>query len=184
MADLRAAFDDYWEHVTPGDRARAEFVIGHPADPETFLQSGDWHLASVPWSHVMIARGAKEAGDWRIRAARTGTYRFEVRRWPVEVTAPIRGVPVIENTVDAWDARGPKTTMIYAGEKPPFTALPVAFVRLKVGAFHETRPVGEDDVVVSFDVRLDKTNCDLKAEFLDAQRRVIAGGYYVYCRRK
>ena len=61
---LRAAFDDYWKRVTPDDRGRVRFVIGHPDDPETFLQSGDWYLPSVPWNHAQISGGARQAGSW------------------------------------------------------------------------------------------------------------------------
>ena len=116
-------------------------------------------------------------------ADREGVYRFEVRRWPVEVAAPITGVPKIESTVDAWDAGGGKAAMIYGGEKISFVALPVAFVRLKVGEFEEVKAVGERDKAIAFEVPLEKKDYEVKAEFLDAGKKLISGGYYVYCRK-
>jgi len=184
VARLKAAFDDYWKRVSPDDRGRVRFVVGHPDDPETFLQPADWYLPSVPWNHAQISHGAKQAGTWCIAADREGVYRFEVRRWPVEVAAPITGVPKIEGKVDAWDAGGGKAAMIYGGEKTSFVALPVAFVRLKVGEFEEVKAVGEGDKSIAFEVPLEKKDYEVKAEFLDAGKKLISGGYYVYCRRR
>jgi hypothetical protein len=112
VAEIRAGFDDYWASVSPGDRDRAEFIVGDDRDPETFLHASDWYLPQVPWNHGQVAAGPPAAGDWRIRAARPGTYRFEVRRWPREADAPLAGVPAVKKAIDAWDAGGPKPDLI------------------------------------------------------------------------
>ena len=183
VARIRKAADEYWARVSPGDRERVMFIAGHPDDPETYLHPADWYLPMVPWSHGMVAPGPESAGTWWISTAQPGTYRFEVRRWPREAAAPITGVPKFDDPVDAWDAGGGKNTLIYDWGRTKFAALPVAQVRLRVGTTVELRPVAKGDEMVSFDLRLDQADYEVKSELLDADRKVLGGGYYVYCRR-
>jgi arylsulfatase A-like enzyme len=184
VAAIRKDFEAYWATVTPGDRDRAEVIVGDERDPETFLHPSDWHLPSPPWHHATVAAGPKAVGDWRIRAARSGRYRFEVRRWPREAGAPLAGAPEIGKTVDAWDAGGPKADLIYGHAKTAFTRLPVAAVRLTVGETSQTLPAPRGSQEVSFDVDLEPCHsCRVRAEFLDDAGNAIAGGYYVYGRR-
>ena len=180
---LKRDFDAYWKRVTPNDRERVKFIVGHPNDPETFLQPMDWYLPRPPWNHQHVSQGAQQCGEWWIAAAESGTYRFEARRWPSEVNAPIAGVPTLEKTVDAWDAAGGKRTLIYGVTGAPFKALPVAFVRLAVGDNEGIQAVDPGDTKIVFDIPLEKKDYEVRAELLDAQKKVIAGAYYVYCRK-
>jgi len=120
VATIRRDFEVYWTKVTPGDRDRAEFIVGDDRDPETFLSGSDWYLPSPPWNHGTVAGGPSVAGDWRIRAARAGTYRFEVRRWPREAEAELADAPKIHKTVDSWGAQGPKPDLLYGGTQTKF----------------------------------------------------------------
>jgi arylsulfatase A-like enzyme len=181
---LKKAFDAYWRRVTPNDRDRAKFIVGHPSDPETYLQSGDWYLSYVPWNHQHASSGVARCGTWLIAAATEGAYEFEVRRWAKEVDAPISGVPKLKKTVDAWSAHGSKPYLIYAGEKSPFKALPVASIRLTVGKYKSVKKVKPADTKITFTVPLDSSDHEVRAEMLDAQQKLIAGAYYVYCRKK
>jgi arylsulfatase A-like enzyme len=185
VAKIRKEFEAYWAHVTPGDRDRVAAIVGDDRDPETFLHASDWYLPMPPWNHAAVAAGPAAAGDWRIRAARDGIYRFEVRRWPREADAPLAGVPEIHKTVDAWDPGGPKPDLIYGNTKTRFATLPVAAVRLTVGESDRTLPVPKDAREVSFNVELEKDRVlPVKAELLDSAGKVLAGGYYVYCRKQ
>ncbi|MHC4993487.1 MAG: arylsulfatase [Planctomycetota bacterium] len=183
VARLREAFEGYWKRVTPGDRDRVRPVVGRPEDPEVYLHASDWYLPSVPWSHRATSSGAPQNGAWLIKTASAGRYRFEVRRWPKEVDAPIAGVPKLNKQVDAWDASGSKPYLIYTGEQNPFKALPVASIRLTVGDWTAEREVGADVGRVVFDVPLDRAGYEVQAEMLDGRGQVIAGAYYVYCRK-
>ena len=130
-----------------------------------------------------VAGGPPAAGDWRIRAARSGTYRFEVRRWPREADAELAGVPAIHKTVDSWDAHGPKPDLLYGDATSKFKQLPVASVRLTVGDKTQTLPAATGAKEVLFDLELvTGRSYTVKAELLDHSGAVIAGGYYVYCR--
>lgn len=184
VASIRRDFESYWAKVSPGDRDCAEFIVGDDRDPETFLHASDWYLPNPPWNHASVAGGPSQAGDWRIRAARSGTYRFEVRRWPREADAELANVPTIHKTVDSWDASGPKPDLLYGDTHTKFKKLPVAAVRLMVGEKTQTLPAATGAKEVSFDLELETDRSyPVKAELLDGSGEVIAGGYYVYCRR-
>lgn len=178
---IRKDFEAYWQKVTRGDRDRVEIIVGDERDPETFLHSSDWHLPNVPWNHAQVAAGSPAAGDWKIRAARSGTYRFEVRRWPREADAPLDGVPKINKTVDAWDAEGAKPDLIYGNEKTRFKKLPVASIRLTVGEQTQTLAAtpGQKEGLFKFVLEKDES-LPVKAELIDSSGKTLAGGYYVY----
>lgn len=183
VARIREGFEAYWTKVSPGDRDRAVAIVGDERDPETFLHPSDWYLANPPWHHAAVAAGPPVVGDWMIRAARPGTYRFEVRRWPREADAPLDGVPAIGKTADAWDAAGRKPGLLYGFPNARFRALPVAAVRLTVDGKSRTRSAAVGTREVSFDLELEPSGAhEVKAELLDAAGATIAGGYYVYVR--
>jgi hypothetical protein len=185
VADLRKDFETYWTKVSPGDRDRAEFIVGDDRDPETFLHASDWYLPNPPWNHGLVAGGPSMAGDWHIRAARAGTYRFEVRRWPREAEAELAGQPDIHKPVDSWEAKGPKPDLLYGGQRTIFKQLPVAKVRLTVGGETQTLAAVAGVQGVAFDLTLEADRSyPVKAELLDGSGKVLAGGYYVYCRRE
>lgn len=179
---LRGEFDSYWSRVTPGDRDRVAFIVGDERDPETLLSSSDWYLPDPPWNHAAVASGSAPVGDWRIRAAHAGQYRFEVRRWPREADAEIAGLPSFSKAVDAWDSKGPKPDLLYGNGRTNFRKLEVSSVRLTVGDKARILPVPNGARLVSFELELSPdVSYPVKAEFLDDSGEVIAGGCYVYC---
>ena len=186
VATIRQEFESYWAKVTPGDRDRAEFIVGDDRDPETFLSASDWYLPkNPPWNHVEVAGGHPASGDWMIRAATTRMYHFEVRRWPREADAELAGLPEIHKTLDAWDSHGPKPGLIYGNTKTQFKMLPVAAVRLTVDGKPQTLPAASGAKEVSFDIKLTTDRCySVQAELLDSSGQLIAGGYYVYSRKR
>ncbi|MCP4782101.1 MAG: arylsulfatase [Fuerstiella sp.] len=181
---LNRSFDTYWQHVSPGDRDRVVFVVGHEKDSETYLQSMDWYAERVPWNHAATSRGVPLSGSWRIKAAKVGTYRFELRRWPKEVDAPITGIPQIAKTIDAWDSSGGKATLLYTpNTSTPFKVMPVAAVRLEVGDKQWVKPVDGQETHIAFDIPLNEKEYEVTAELLDSDHELLAGAYYIYCHR-
>ncbi len=186
VAAICQEFESYWTKVTPGDRDRVEFIVGDNRQTETFLSSSDWYIAAPPWNHAEIADGIIASGDWIIRAASAGTYRFEVRRWPREADAELAGVPAIHKTEDSWAFHGPNHDLLYGNARgTSFKKLPVASVRLTVGEKTQTLAAAAGAKEGSFDFQLTTDRSfPVKAELLDPSGKVITGGYYVYCRKK
>ena len=175
---IRKAHTKYWKKVTPNDREIPRPIVGNAASNEIFLTSSEWYLPDVPWNHAQIAKGSPLSGSWKIYVASEGTYLFEVRRWPREANATIKGIPSFKNKiVDAWQPNGPVTKLLYGDE---INALPIDAVKLEVGNYSEMKQVGNEDNFITFNIKLKKGNNTVKGEFLDNEKNVIAGAYYVY----
>jgi hypothetical protein len=102
---------------------------------------------------------------------------------PREADAPIGGVPTFAKTIDAWDASGGKSGLIYNGGKSEVVSWPASLARLRVGETEMVQPVTPNATAVSFRVPLARAEYEVKTELLDANKQVLAAGYYVYCRR-
>ena len=176
---LRRDFDAYWKRVSPGDRDYPRPVIGTAHDIETFLHSSEWR-DGTQWNHAQVAAGGQGDGIWYVKINTAATYRFEIRRWPREADAPIRGVPQFRKTVDAWDTKGGKDKLIYGNK---MTALPVDAIRLRIDSFSETKPVKTTARCVLFDVPIKPGETEVNATMLDGEGNEISGAYYVYVRK-
>lgn len=175
--NIQQAHIKYWARVTPGDRDKPRFIVGHKNDPEIFLTSSDWYLTDGPWNHAQVAAGNPEAGTWDITIAQKGIYRFEVRRWPREANTTIQSIPTFTKKVDAYDLNGEVDKLIY-GKK--MKVLPVHTITLKVGDYSETKTVNAQDTSLNFEVKLKKGNTTVESLMFDKQNKLIAGTYYVY----
>jgi arylsulfatase A-like enzyme len=181
--ELSKAYDAYWTKVSPGDRDPTRPIIGTSHDPETFLSSEDWYSDNTPpWNHAQAALGKKGNGLWHARVSRAGTYHIEARRWPREARAPMRGVPQLNKTVDAWVGAKPIEGLLYGNR---FKALPVAAVEIRVnGVVVATRSVSATDESARFELPLAAGDASLQVVMLNANQKLISGAYYVYIRRK
>ena len=61
--------------------------------------------------------------------------------------------------------------------------MPVAAVRLEVGDKQWVKPVHGQETHVTFDIPLNEKEYEVTAELLDSDHQVLAGAYYIYCRR-
>ena len=156
-ARLRRAYDAWWDDLAGGFDRPAEIVVGDDRQDPTELTCFEWH-SSRQWLQSAISRGFDGNGYWAIRVARPGRYEITLRRWPVEVDAPI-------------------TASVGGGR-----AIAADEARLRVGAFDERRPVTREARTVVFTASLPASSTRLETWFTaaDGQSR---GAYYVTVRR-
>ena len=180
---LKVAYEDYWREVTPGDREFARPVIGTGHQAEIVLTGeemrpiGDRDVCA--WNQAHVAAGMAAFGYAEIEVARAGDYRFELRRWPREIEAPMAGVPSWTKPVDAWLHDKPISAMLY-GDK--FRGLPVKRVQLKVGDQIHEADVAASDLSKVFTLPLPAGPVRLETVMLDGQGMPLAEAYYVYIR--
>lgn len=180
VQSLKADYEQYWQHVSPGDREVARPIIGTPHETETLLHASDMYIHNVAWNHAKVAAGPKTVGPYAVRIAEAGTYRIEVRRWPREAAAPMAGIPVFRKTADAWQYDKPIQGLIYGGK---MKALPVKSVHLQIGGLNETKAVADGDTSTVFTVPLKKGETNLQADLLDGNNDILTSAYYVYVRK-
>ena len=101
-------------------------------------------------------RGFEGNGYWAVRVAQTGNYEITLRRWPIEVDAPITA---------AVDGRG---------------AIAAETARLRVGEYDEQKQiaVGEREVVFHARLPAGSTRLETWLRAGDSSR----GAYYVRVR--
>ena len=95
VARLRAAYDRWWDEVGGADPYEGkETIIGsHKENPCKLTDHDIDHL----WNQDQVLEGCPTKGHWDLIAECDGAYEFELRRYPVEANAPIRGtIPVPE----------------------------------------------------------------------------------------
>lgn len=90
VEQLTAAYDRWWESLTPrfGEYVRIE--LGSDAENPTTLTCHDWHAPQpqVPWAHAFVARDPQANGFWAVDVPQDGRYEFTLRRRPAGVEAP------------------------------------------------------------------------------------------------
>lgn len=158
LAQLQQSYNDWWDSISERFDEYCEIIIGSDEQNPTRLMSHDWH-EQAEHSQGGVANGNEKNGFWAVEIDRAGTYEFELRRWPVEVNAPI-------------------TAAI-----PDGTAIAADNARLKIANIDESKPVTASDVGITFQVQLSPQKTTLQTWFTDSQSGQSRGAYYVYAKR-
>ena len=168
-AKMRAHYDQWWAGIAPRVNEYSAIIVGAKAENPSLLSPSDWEDSFLDQG-AQIRKGMKRNGAWNIVVDRSGTYQIELRRWAVEVNAPlVAGLPPQKHT---------------DGEFPAGVALPIAKVRLKVARFDKSKNVGPTDTAEVFEVKLKSGRTQLQTWCYDAEDKEICGAYYVYVSRK
>ena len=155
---LRKAYEDWWADVSVRFDEYCEIIIGSDKQNPTRLMSHDWHTPKVPWNQGHVRNGMQANGFWAVEIGRSGMYQFELRRWPIEVDAPINEAI------------------------PDGKAIAVTKARLKVANVDETRPVPAEAKAATFRIKLEAGKTRLQTWFMDDEG-TSRGAYYVYAKR-
>ncbi len=183
VKQLQDAYEEYWANVSAGQETwQGRPILGTPYEEETCLTSESWtptQGTGCPWSQGHVAEGTRAFGRWTVRIARTCMYRIEVRRWPRAVDVPMTDAPSAAKTPDAFLSDQPVLWQLY-GAAP--RALPVATVRLRIGAQVEEAPVAAGDQGKVFRMELSAGATEIEAQLLDGAGVPLCGAYFVCVR--
>ncbi len=89
---LRAAYDAWWDSLTPSFEGFVHIGIGADEENPTQLNPHDWHVEHQRlsiWNHRQVANGRMGNGFWAIDVTQPGTYTFELRRWPAHLDSSL-----------------------------------------------------------------------------------------------
>ncbi|MEC7726846.1 MAG: arylsulfatase [Planctomycetota bacterium] len=103
VAQLRAAYEEWWRSLEPTFDDYVRIDLGGAQDP-THLMSHDWHTEDkgTPWNQSHVRSGYLGNGPWAVHVVTAGRYRVTLRRWPA-VTA--RAMGCVEAAVEVGDAQ-------------------------------------------------------------------------------
>ncbi len=169
VAKLKSDYEQWWNLVSARGNAYARIVIGDAKEPLSTLTAHDWHGgdAEKVWNQRSIRRGPMANGFWAIETARSGRYRFELRRWPRELDLPLNA---------------PFTDSEPNREKTPGVAIPIVKARIQLGGQDRTAAVKPSDVAAVFELRLPAGPFELRT-WLTSPDGTERGAYYVYAQR-
>jgi hypothetical protein len=148
---LREALED---NQRKNDDLQRRYIIGAKQNPVEFTPE-DWIKRGISFWQSGIINGEQGFAPILVKVARAGTYRFELRRWPEETGAPIRG---------ALPTGGKKLDIVRAS--------------LRVQDFNKTIPVGEAMTAAVFEVELQAGPADIAASFSTKDEQQT-GAYYL-----
>ena len=168
VAELRAAYEAWWEDIRPFPPLPAPTVASDVCP--VVLTAHDWHDADgVPWNQGHVLAGMDANGSWVVDVTEPGSYRFELRRWPPESDAPVTGLPTDFTEMDYGSPGG--------GWTASAAALPACTARLRVGETEESSTVSADATAVTFERKLDVGRRRVWTAFETDD--VTRGAYYV-----
>jgi hypothetical protein len=170
LKKMQDHYEHWWAGLAPTLNDFSPISIGSDHENPVTLSAADW--ANVYCDNMQNLRaGLNRNGPWHLLVEKDGTYEIELRRWPCEADAAIAGAVPEFKAVD--------------GGLPAGKALPIAKIRLKLGALDETRPVKPADKGITFTLPLKAgLKTTMQTWCYDADGQELCGAYFAYVRRK
>ncbi len=162
------ALDNWWEDVKDIANTAQRIIIGNDAENPGMLTGCEWWDVFLDQQN-QARLGVHRNSYWHLDVAQTGTYRFELRRWPVESELKLQEACT--------------ETIITDGVLPAGVALPIAGARIHIAQHDERKWCEASDEAVSFELELETGPCELYTWFLNERNESITGAYYVYVER-
>jgi arylsulfatase A-like enzyme len=177
--NLSHKYDSYWEELKVADNPYPRAIIGSEHQDVIGLNSYNWIKgASAPHSYHQrnVLTAVKGVGFWPVEIAQSGTYQFDVRRWPKELDYAMSGA-LPADTISDITVLG-KPVLVGEGK-----AIEVVKVRLQVGDKKLEKEIVESDVSSVFDIKLPAGETRIEAWLVDAEGNE-QNAYYVYASLK
>ena len=179
VADLRAAYDDWWTLVSAQFDRDEPMALGGDDQPVKLTAHDIRNEAcSAVWNQRQVRAGQVTSGFWAVEVKEAGRYQIELRRWPEETDYALAAG--IEGDDSGWYRAGilPKEAPAYEGG----VALALGWAQLTIGGQNLQREVDPHAPSVRFELDLAAGPDRLYASFYDRAERTIAP-YYLYVRK-
>ncbi|PQO28858.1 arylsulfatase [Blastopirellula marina] len=166
---LRSHLDTWWDGVKEDVLTPQRVIVGSDAENPLLLSACEWLDVFVD-QQVQIRRGVRKNGSWHVTVAESGTYAFELRRWPRESGLLL--------------AAGCPETKVTDGTYVKGRALPIHHARLRIDdEAHDIDQPTKDLTAFEFQTELEQGPVEIQATLLDDTKKEICGAYYLYVRR-
>ncbi len=176
VEQMRQDYEVWWEKVSVQFDNEIPISIGTLNEPTTRITAHDWHgdAPDVVWNQGDIRAGKITNSYVELLVETSGTYTFELRRWPEEEGAGLTsGLPDVELpnrlTSHQW----------YSGGR----AIQIKRATIEIAHHRVSQEVtAQDDVAITFTLPLLQGPAHLQTYFEDVDGHVL-GAYYVYVRK-
>ena len=184
VAELRQAYETWWAKVSRQFDEEIPISLGGPNATRLRLNTHDWrnYGCECAWNQSLVRHGLICNGHWEVEVVEAGTYRFVLRRWPVEEDAPVAAglaggnpTPFSQLRIDAENGAPLKERIQWGGG----VALPVRRARIAIAGQEASAKVGLSDDGITFTLTLPAGGTHLETWFELAGGGEL-GAYYVY----
>ena len=184
VAELRQAYETWWAKVSRQFDEEIPISLGGPNATRLRLNTHDWRNdgCECAWNQSLVRHGLICNGHWEVEVVEAGTYRFVLRRWPVEEDAPVAAglaggnpTPFSQLRIDAENGAPLKERIQWGGG----VALPVRRARIAIAGQEASAKVGLSDDGITFTLTLPAGGTHLETWFELAGGGEL-GAYYVY----
>lgn len=172
VAKLRAAYEAWWEDISPAFAQVSRLHLGNPAENPATLTAHDWLTIdgnSPPWNQAHIRRTKDVMGPWAVTVEEAGAYRIALRRWPRESGLSLR------SSVEP----APPVPGLEAYRESPGKGLPIAGATLEIFGKTYSIELSGDPQEAIFEMELPAGDTNLDARFILDSGEII-GAYYAY----
>ena len=171
VEELRQAYEAWWEDISVDFADYCEIIIDPAVEDPFCLHSHDCHTDDPPpWNQEQIRLGKVDNGFWVLDVAEAGSYRFDLRRWPIETALPLNAAVATGEPVPGGDPQ------------PPGVSLHFVKATARAGQVEKSRPVDPSSEAVSFEFDLQPGEFRFQT-WLEDTEGVTRGAYYVYVYR-
>ena len=172
---LRGDYEAWWEDISPAFKRQGRIVLGSSHENPSRLSSHDWLTTQrvVPWNQQSVRAGKSGTGHWAVTVAEAGTYHITMLRWPKET-----GKKITESIAPGAPVEG-----LFAYREEPGVALAITEAVLTIGDVHESKPVTDSDVGITFEVKLEAGETELHCDFKLRDGKKISS-YYAEVEKK
>ncbi|MFB9052700.1 sulfatase-like hydrolase/transferase [Formosa undariae] len=84
VVELKEEYEKWFQLVEERSSEYTRIIIGNKAEPKTTLHAHDFH-GTVIWHQDDVKKGAPGSGFIAVELDKSGTYKFDLRRWPKEI---------------------------------------------------------------------------------------------------
>ena len=175
VLQLQKLYEQYWKEIGNGKSPIQRNVIGSGKIEETWLNCDAWVPEKIDpetWNQSHVNRGVKNFGYWPVTILKSGSYQFEVRRWPKEVSCPINSAPAAQTKGDIYSKNEP--VLVRQGK-----IINAERVKLKVGEEYFEKEINPTDEQAVFDIKLEQGDSEIQAWLIDSLGYEHPA-YYVY----
>jgi arylsulfatase A-like enzyme len=166
VARMRAYYDAWWAKLEPQQSRPVPVMLGAAQQNPGMLTSVDWWEVDCDnIDFVSRGEGGPRGGAWHVDVVTAGSYRFEIRRWPL-------------HTDKALGSEGPRVTITGRTLTQPVKRMPAHSVVFSADGAEQTVKVTPEDVGATFQVRLTRGRHVLQGWLRDADGKDLCGAYY------
>lgn len=178
VEEMLTAYKEYWKSVSTSDKKQQPIYLG---EDNSFISITETDSFINFWQQEHVLNALKMFGNWNVEFTKSGIYEFDFRRWPKELNKGLTQSVIVkpELKVSLYDL--PVYLNSFGNDRnqtEKSTQLPIVGVILKIN--EKEYFVKNENNMAKIKIPVERGTADLKAVFVDKNKKPITNVYYIY----